>query len=70
LLENIEPDALPAKAAEVARAVAGQALTFEGRMIARSISVGYAAIEADMSAADILQLADQCMYANKSKKAA
>jgi diguanylate cyclase (GGDEF)-like protein len=70
LLENIEPDALPAKAAEVAHAVAGQALTFEGRMIARSISVGYAAIEADISAADILQQADQCMYANKSKKAA
>jgi diguanylate cyclase (GGDEF)-like protein len=70
LLENIEPDALPAKAASVAHAVAVQALTFEGRRIERSISVGYAAIEADMSAADILQQADQCMYANKSKKAA
>jgi diguanylate cyclase (GGDEF)-like protein len=70
LLENIEPEALPAKAAEVARAVAGQMLNFNGHIITRSISVGYAAIEAQMSAADILQQADQSMYANKSKKAA
>jgi diguanylate cyclase (GGDEF)-like protein len=68
LLENIEPDTLPAKAADVAHAVAGQVLIFEGRSIARSISVGYAAIEAHMSAADILQMADESMYANKSKK--
>ncbi len=70
LLENIEAEELPAKAAEVAHAVAGQALTFNGYKIARSISVGYAVIGGDMSAAEILQQADQSMYANKPNKAA
>jgi diguanylate cyclase (GGDEF)-like protein len=68
LLEKVDAESLPAKAQKITQAVAAAALNYEGVDLQPSISVGYAMIEPNVLAAEILMRADKAMYADKIGK--
>ncbi len=68
LLEKVDTASLPFKAQKITQAVAAAALSYEGVDIQAGVSVGYAMIEPNVSAAEILMRADKAMYAEKTGK--
>lgn len=70
MLENIDQNALPLKAKQIARMVSGTRIIYEGQEIIPSISVGFAAIRAKTTPAELLKQADRSMYEAKLKKSA
>ena len=70
LLENIKPEALPAKAEKIAKSVARKRIDYNGETLEPSISVGHTVIEGGVSAAELLLRADRSMYKAKDAKKA
>lgn len=68
LLEKVDAESLPVKAQKITQTVAAAALKYEGVELQPSVSVGYAMIEPNVSAAEILMRADKAMYADKISK--
>jgi diguanylate cyclase (GGDEF)-like protein len=70
LLEKVDKASLPQKAQKIAHIIAAHTLNYKGTKILPRVSVGYAMIEPNVSAAEILIRADKAMYAQKMARRA
>jgi diguanylate cyclase (GGDEF)-like protein len=68
LLENIKPNELQTKADKISKAVAKQAINYNGNILKSSVSVGYTVIQGGVASAELLSRADQSMYEAKKAK--